>query len=587
MTLDNEKRIMLAFALSFVALLLYRVMLPPPPKPPAKPAAPATAPGRPAAAASQAAPATAPAPPVPVALPVVQGSKAEEIVVENNFYRVTFSTEGAVVKSWILKKYVDEKGQPLDVVNATACQTLGFPLSVSLGDEELKAKVNAALYAAQPSSPTLTPPARLEFVYSDGKTQVRKQFSFEKAYEAHVTVSVTDGRRELPVEVAWPGGFGDHSLPAARENTVEQAVYQTADSTKVKLVGLSSSWLGRLFSGGNGSAQNGLQEDVSGPLAFAGLEDRYFAGIFLPDSPDVKLQVRRETWTPPDWKGEEKNKPRALAVRLGSSQAKPLDFRLFVAPKDLDLLRAVKPPLDALVDFGWFGFIAKPLFLGLRYLYERWFHNYGWAIVVLTIFINLALFPLKLKSIRSAQEMQRIAPQVKAIQERYKQYKFNDPRKQRMNQEVMKLYSEHHINPLGGCLPMALQLPILYGFYNVLQLPIELRHAPWIGWIKDLSAPDTFHPWGIPVPILPTVMVISMFVLQKMTPMATADPSQQRMMMIMPIVFGIMFYSFASGLVLYFLTANLVQIAQQAFINRYIPAPQPLPVPRKAAEARE
>jgi len=232
------------------------------------------------------------------------------------------------------------------------------------------------------------------------------------------------------------------------------------------------------------------------------------------------------------------------------------------------------------VDYGWFSIVAKPLFMGLRYLHDRWTHNYGWAIVILTVLINLAMFPLKLKSIRSAQEMQRIAPLVKSIQEKYKGYKFNDPRKQRMNQEVMKLYQEHHINPLGGCLPMVVQLPFLYGFYKVLDVSIELRHAPWILWIKDLSAPD-------PLYILPTLMIITTFIMQKMTPMTTADPAQQRMMMIMPLVFGIMFYSFASGLVLYWLTGTVVGIAQQMFINRMIPLQPPVPAPHKTARAKE
>jgi len=223
--------------------------------------------------------------------------------------------------------------------------------------------------------------------------------------------------------------------------------------------------------------------------------------------------------------------------------------------------------------------VAKPLFLGLVYIYDHWVHNYGWAIVILTLSINFAMFPLKLKSIRSAQEMQRIAPLIKSIQDKYKNVKFNDPKKGRMNEEMMNLYKEHGVNPLGGCLPMALQLPFLYGFYRVLDLPIELRHAPWIWWIKDLSAPDKFHPFGFPLPILPTLMVISMFIMQKMTPVATTDPSQQRMMMFMPLVFGIMFYNFAAGLNLYFLTANIIGIIQQLLINKLMPMPQTAPVP--------
>ena len=273
-------------------------------------------------------------------------------------------------------------------------------------------------------------------------------------------------------------------------------------------------------------------------------------------------------------------------MEMGSTAAQPVKFSLFVAPKSLDVLDATHPSLTGLVDFGWFSIIAKPLFLGLRYIYNNWVHNYGWAIVILTIFLNMALFPLKLKSIRSAQEMQRIAPLVKSIQDRYKQYKFNDPRKARMNQEVMKLYQEHGINPLGGCLPMLPQLPILYGFYESLETPFAFRHAPWILWIKDLSQPDTFHIMGQPVPILVIIMIVSMFIMQKMTPMMITDPNQKRMMYIMPLVFGFMFIKLASGLVLYFLAANLVGIGQQLFINHFITPKRPPLVPGKAVESK-
>ena len=562
--MEKDKRVLIAFVLSFGILLFWGALFKSPAPPPAKQTRPAPTQGTPAQPPAPAKPSE------PVPLPVEQGSKAEEIVVEGDVYRVTFSTEGAVVKSWVLKKYRDAKGDPLDVVNRAACEKLGFPMTVSVGDSALTSKLNSVLYVASPSGASLTAPVKMDFTYSDGAIRARKQFSFGPGYEVHVEVSVFDGQRYLPVEVTWPGGFGDHSLPPGMKDAVSRAVYSTQE--KIEAVD-----------------QKKVNEDrlIPGPLELAGLEDRYFVDIFLPDSPDEGFRIGRRAWSPPDWKGKEEDKPKPLVAMLGSPQPKALGFRLFVAPKDLDVLRSAKPRLDRLVDFGWFSFVAKPLFLALRYIYDHWVHNYGWAIVMLTVIINLAMFPLKLKSIRSAQEMQRIAPLVKSIQDRYKQYKFNDPRKQRMNQEVMKLYKEHNINPLGGCLPMVLQLPFLYGFYRVLDQAIELRHAPWILWIKDLSAPDKFHLFGFPLPILPTVMIITMFVLQKMTPMTTADPAQQRMMMIMPLIFGIMFYNFASGLVLYWLTGNIVGIAQQVFINRMMPAPQLVPVPRKAAVAKE
>jgi YidC/Oxa1 family membrane protein insertase len=576
--LDQEKRVMLAFALTFGMLIVWRVFfvkaLPPQQKKPtpaaSAPAAPGQAPVLPAASTPHGTTKAAPA----AALPVVQGSKAEEIIVENDLYRVTISTQGAVVKSWILKKYRDAKNEPLDTVNRPACETLGFPMTVSPGDAALKAQLNQAIYLAEAmyvasgevagklSGTQFAPPVKLTFTYSNGKIQAKKQFSFDASYAVKTEVSVFDGEHFLPIEVAWPGGFGDHTLAPAVIESGSQAVYGS---------------IGQLTT----VAQRKMKEDrtIPGPLQLAGLEDKYFADIFLPEEPDqAAFRIARQEWSPPDW--TEKEKPRPMVATLVGTQPKPLAFRLFVAPKDLDVLRAMTPPLESLVDFGWFSIVAKPLFIGLRYIYDHWVRNYGWAIVLLTLIINLALFPLKVKSLRSAQEMQRIAPIIKGIQDKYKQYKFNDPRKQKMNEEVMKVYSEHHINPFGSCLPMLLQLPFLYGFYRVLDLSIELRHAPWIGWVKDLSAQD-------PMYILPIVMIVTMFILQRMTPMTTADPAQQRMMMIMPLMFGIMFFRFPSGMVLYWLTGNLAQIAQQLIINRYMRAPDPLHVNRKPVAAKE
>ena len=602
MNLDQEKRVMIAFALSIVMLVLFRIYFvkeqPPEPKKAAQTAA-ATHPAPPgtpetAATTTPAAPAKTPA---PVALPVSKGAKAEEIVVESKLYRVTFSTVGAVVQSWVLKNY--PKGEQIDTINTPACKTLGFPLSVTLADTTLNSQVNQAIYlakahqglafpgkqdSAELSGNTFSPPVNLTFTYSDGKIQVKKQFSFGEYYSVKAQVSVFDGQHYLPVEVAWPGGFGDQSLAPAVSSAMQRAVYENADEAKVREVTLTPSFFGRFTSGGNSG--NETEQDVAGPLVFAGIEDRFFAGVLLPDSPDTKARITREVWTPPDWQGEAKDKPKPLAVRLQSLSAKPVDFRLFIAPKDVDVLRAMNPPLDSLVDFGFFSIIAKPLFIGLHYINDHWVHNYGWAIVLLTMIITTAMFPLKLKSLRSAQEMQKVAPIIKGIQDKYKSYKFNDPRKQKMNEEVMKIYSEHGINPLGGCLPMLLQMPILYGFYRVLDLAIELRHAPWILWVKDLSAPDRLNIMGFSIPVLVILMTVATYVSTKMTPQPTADPAQQRMMMMMPLFMGFMFYRFASGLVLYWLTSSVVQILQQVYINRRMPRAPALPVPRKPAEAK-
>jgi len=561
---DSNKKVLLAFGLSFLILVLWRFVFPPPPPvepPPAKSPTPVQTPAptsKPAAPTSPSAAKPAARVPVPVALAVQQGSQAEEIVVENSLARITLSTEGAVVKSWVLKKFKDETGQPLDVVNRKACETLGFPMSLGTPDAETTKKLNSALYVVTPKGSALAAPGKLEFVYSDGKVQARKVLSFSDGYDVHVEASLFDGQRYLLVEVAWPGGFGDHSLPPQVKESMHNLVHGSAEKIESE-------------------SQHKIKDDqvFSGPLPIAGMTDRYFALVYLPDVPEqVALKVGRRTWNPPDWK--EKEPPRETFAALASALPQALGFRIFVGPKDLDVLKAMRPPLDKLVDYGWFSFVAKPLFLAMRYIHDQWIHNFGWAIVLLTVLINMALFPIKLKQIRSAQEMQRVAPIVKGIQDKYKNYKFNDPRKQKMNQEVMKVYQEHGVNPLSGCLPMVVQLPFLYGFYRVLDTSIELRHAPWILWIHDLSAKDHLY-------ILPVLMVITMFLLQKMTPTPTADPAQQRMFMLMPLFMGFMFMNFASGLVLYWLTGNVIGIGQQMIINRLVPKAAPPSPPRKGA----
>jgi YidC/Oxa1 family membrane protein insertase len=237
-------------------------------------------------------------------------------------------------------------------------------------------------------------------------------------------------------------------------------------------------------------------------------------------------------------------------------------FSVFVGPKDLDLLKRIDPRLEQMVDFGWFWFIAKPLFLVLNWLNDKLAHNYGWAIVLLTILINFVILPMRLKSMKSMKKMQTLQPQIAAINAKYKNVGLRDPRKAQQNQEVMELYKKHNVSPMGGCLPMLLQIPVFFGFYKVLTVAIEMRGAHWL-WVTDLSQPE-----HLPIRILPIAMIVAQFVMQKMTPNPSADQNQQRMMLMLPLVFGFMFYGVASGLVLYWLTSNLVGIVQQWFINR-------------------
>ncbi len=257
----------------------------------------------------------------------------------------------------------------------------------------------------------------------------------------------------------------------------------------------------------------------------------------------------------------------------GISTGAQNDFSLFVGPKDLDILRKVNPKLGTIIDWGFFGILAKPLFLWLNWVHDHWTSNYGWAIILVTLIINLALFPFRLSSLKSARKMQKLQPQIQAINAKYKNVSLRDPKKAEQNQEVMALYKKEGVNPVGGCLPMLVQLPFFYAFYRVLAIAIELRHAPWL-WVPDLSSPES-----LPIHLLPIILIATQFFSQKLTPAAGVDPNQQKMMMFMPLIFGFMFYYASAGLVLYWLTGNVVGIAQQLLINRLMPAPVPPPAP--------
>jgi len=249
---------------------------------------------------------------------------------------------------------------------------------------------------------------------------------------------------------------------------------------------------------------------------------------------------------------------------------------LFVGPKDTDLLRKVNPKLEQVVDWGFFGVIAKPLFLVLNWTSDHLVHNYGWAIVLVTLAINMLLFPLKITSMKSSKKMQALQPQIKAINDKYKGISMKDPRKTEQNQEVMDLYKKNGVNPVGGCLPMLLQLPFLWAFYKVLGVAIEMRGSHWL-WVSDLSQPES-----LAIHILPLLLVATQFLMQKMTPQPGVDPTQAKMMMFMPLMFGYMFYFASAGLVLYWLTGNVVGIVQQWLLNKTMPAPEvTAPVPIK------
>ncbi len=485
---SDQARIALAFALALLVMVGWYFLNPPKPQPPpgsaaaqhapaapSSAAAPITQPNQPAVASSTGATSAAPA----------SASGEKNIAIESDLYRVEISNRGAVVRSWQLKKYTDEGNPPrtLDLVNADlARQTDGWPLSLQLADPQLATAANQGLYVVKASSDrgaentdsTITAPAQIEFHWSDGRLDVTKTLKFDRSYIIGLETSVRQNGSPASYSVAWRGGFGDvTAFRAALQTLVFDGRAGSVSTITTKNIGAPN--------------QRNIPAEVPGTFDAVGIEDLYFAAAFLPPEPpagqaipdDLTLSARETTHTiQSDGKTQQEILPE---MAVGSTTPGPLALRLYVGPKDIDILKSVRPPLNGLVQFGWFGFVAEPLFYILRWIYH-YIPNYGWAIVVMTVAINMLLYPLKVKSWRSMQKMQKVAPEIRSIQDRYKKYSMRDPRKQEMNKEVMAVYSREGVNPMGSCLPQVIQMPIWFGLYRMLNVTIELRHAPWFGW---------------------------------------------------------------------------------------------------------
>jgi YidC/Oxa1 family membrane protein insertase len=564
-----ELRILVASLLSMGVILLWAKYFgpkPPVPSPQAnRPAvsAPATpAPAAPAVGTVQApntAAAISPAPAVTV--PPKSDSQERTIVIENDLYRVEISNRGAVVKSWQLKKYMDDaKPQHvLDVVHPAASQqTGGWPFAVVLDDEQLQNAANAGLYQISSGAETLHAPADTEFTWSNGHLEITKHFRFDHTYVVRVETTAKLDGRPITAGIGWLGGFGD--LTVTNPAPVETVSTYYSESGKI------TNYLHKKLEGpekwGPGIWQGGKD--------FAGIEDRYFTAAFLPVGGATPGALETRYWkTSRTVKVNDQDTLEPVPQVAAATSVQPLALRVYVGPKDYDDLKKMNPPLHGLISFGWLEFIAEPMFHGLKWLHS-YVPNWGWAVVILTLIVNALFFPLRISSYKTTLKMQRVAPEIKAINEKYKKYKFNDPKKAEMQKEVMAVYQREGINIGGGCLPMLLQMPVWFGLNTALRGAIEMRHASWL-WITDLSSKDPYY-------ILPVTMGLSMYLVSKMTPVTATDPQQQAMMKFMPISMAAMFvvFPFSSGLAVYILTSNLVGIAQQWYLNRTHPAPVPV-----------
>ena len=514
---------------------------------------PAATAAAPAAAANGS---SAKVPGSPAAGPTVQAPGESTTTIENELYRIIFTNRGGQVTSWILKKYKDSEGKPLNLVHTQAADEFGYPLSLYTYDAALTASLNKALYVPSATG-TVMAPGTLTFNYSDGTTQVRKTFSFDETYVLHADVQVIRNGAPVRALVSWPGGFGDQD----NANAYNGAQFDTS------INGKDDHLAPKKVSGG---------ATVNGPFDWVAVSDPFFAAAFLPDSPanataatlhnelDVAKTIRRTGIGSGSPSKGAINVPilgTAVGDTTGHTQA-----RIYVGPKAISVLKTIRAAnpnitLEPLLEFGFWGAIGKYLFLSLQFIHSHVASNWGWAIVILTILINILMLPFRIKTMQNGLKMQRIQPQMDAIKERYKKYKATDPKRNEMNAEIMKLQKDNGVNMFGGCIPTLITLPLLYAFFTMLPRVVELRQAHWL-WLPDLQSPDPWH-------ILPIIMVVSQFLVQFYTPSPGVDPQQQKMMaFMMPAISGYFTWNYGSGLALYWAIGNLISILQQAVMNR-------------------
>jgi YidC/Oxa1 family membrane protein insertase len=503
----------------------------------------------------------------PVATPVIAASAVAETTVENGNLKIVFTNRGAQVEHWILKgsQYKDHAGpggQQLDLVNQKTT-AFGLPLSLFTYEPELTKQLNEALYqvtvsgAASPAG-VLQAPGSVSFHYAANGLDVVKTFRFDSSYV--VTAEVEVKRNGAPVRalLTWPGGLGDQTEPMHfAYGKFVWSLDGKDDSTDAKKIG------------GNATLDQ--------PFDFAAVSDLYFAAAFLPDTPArftvVTLHNSIELSSDPSDPNSQKRPSDVIGLAVGDTSGSTR-VRLFAGPKETDVLKSIRatgaggkptgPSLEPLTQFGWFTIIAKPLYLALRYLrglLGPGVYNWGWAIIIVTVIFNLLMLPTRFMMMKSSLKMMRIQPKVEAIKQRYKHLKATDPKKAEMNAEMMALYKTEGVNMYGSCLPMLVQMPLFFAYYRVLLNAVELRQAQWF-WLTDLSTPD-------PKYILPILIIVSMFLIQFLTPSPGMDPAQRKMMAIMmPAIFGFTMLHFASGLALYWGTGNVINLAIQLGINQ-------------------
>ena len=547
-----EKRIFIAILISIAFLWLWAAVAPKlfpdlgkrpePPKPAATSTSKIVPPPSPtptATTVTSTAPAVAPTaadgglkPAAPQA--PVSGVRVQQTVIDMPDYRAVLSNRGAQLVSFKLKHYRRKRSEEsVDLVKAREPGRDDYPFFVQTQSQQLNDRLNKSLYAVTERNDRGN--RVIEYRYSDGRVSATKTFTFtQQPYLFNYSVAIRP-----PTPYRLDIGPGIRTLGPEE---VDTQVVSTGNGVvqrdgKFKVI----------------RREKGDKVQPFPSVEYIGIEDNYFLTVLRP-ARSLEGVLWRHAFPVP--KAKEKRVDLYAAVNAPADGA--IAGEAFFGPKETKLLDGYG--FDAALQFGWFGAIARFFLIALSWI-NQFTHNYGWSIIVLTILIKIVLYPLQHKSIVSMKKMQKVQPKMEAIKTKYKKSRTDAEQRQKMNVEMMQLYQKEGINPMAGCLPLVLQLPILWGFYNLLSRAIELRGAPWALWIRDLSEKD-------PTYVLPILMTATMFLQTYITP-ATGDPMQRRMFLAMPLFFGFLFKDFPSGLVLYWLVQNILTIIQQMIMNKW------------------
>jgi len=537
-----EKRLILAIVLSFLVLMGYQLLFVKP-KPQTAETQAVTSPGPAAKTEAQPAGQVPPAAVEPkpgveatsaAAIKATEARAEEEVVVETSLYRAAWTNKGGVLKSWKLKKHTNDKEEALELVPAQAQETGQYPFSLGGDDRALMGGLNSAFFETSRTSLVLKDGQKDEvrFAYSDGKSvRAEKVFRFTGGtYQMEIELHVSKNGQDIVPSLLWGPGIGNPSPAEMKQR-------------------FTASTGAAVYSGGKvyrmDERKYKPETSAYNFVDWAAYEENYFAALFVLPAQKGQAVFLQEA----------QGQGKAPAYFLSVSQPQAA----FIGPKDFDALKTFGHDTKKVINFGTFGSIAEILLVSVKFFFKL-VPNWGIAIILLTLVIKIIFFPLTYSSTKSMARMAELQPKVKAIRAKYKKAKTDIAQRRQMNEEMMKLYKEHGINPAGGCLPLLIQLPIFWGVFRMLVASVEFRHAPFGLWLQDLSVRYPYY-------VTPILMGITQFISQKMTP-TSADPSQAKMMLIMPFIMTIFFMNFQSGLVLYWLTTNVLQIAQQAIMNR-------------------